>query len=115
MFFNFEMVVKTDNVTKYKIGGSLTPENDDKEMFDELKEAYQELLDKEGIILKNHLVIKDDCILFAGVDIISMSNILKQLSTSLGFKVTPVVIKGCKFTPTSSEPLFKMEVHRLFR
>lgn len=115
MLFNFEVVVKVNDITKYRIGGSLTPESTDKEIFDEVKQAYEEILEKEKVNFQNHLIIKDDCILFVDVDVISMSNILKVLSKGLGFSIKPNVITECKFQPTSCEPLFKMEIHRLFR
>ena len=114
MLFNFEMVIKTDNISKYRVGGSLVSEDTDKDLFNQVKDAYREVIDNEKITLQNHLIIKDDCILFVDIDIVSISNILKVLSTSLDFKIKPVVTKGCKFTPSSCEPLFKMEVHRLF-
>ena len=115
MLFNFELVVKVTSITKYRIGGSLTPEENDKELFNQVKDAYQDVIDNNSIYFNNHLILKDDCILFVDVDIISMSNILKLLSRNLGFTIKPNVTSDCKFQPSSCEPLFKMEIHRLFR
>lgn len=114
MLFNFEMVVKTSDSIKYKIGGSLTPESTDKELFEQVRNTYRLIIDNERITFENHLVIKDDCILFVDIDIVSISNILKVLSSGLGLKIKPIVTNKCKFIPQSCEPLFKMEVHRLF-
>ena len=114
MLFNFEMVIKTNDSSKYKIGGSLTPESCDNDLFSQVREAYLDVISKEQITFENRLVIKDDCILFVDIDIVSMSNILKVLGKSLDFKINPIVNKDCKFIPSSCEPLFKMEVHRLF-
>ena len=114
MLFNFEVVYKTDDSAKYKIGGSLSPEFVDRELFEQVKDAYREVLLKEGVSFKDKLVIKDECILFADIDIVSISNILKVLSSNLDFKINTSVSKNCKFIPSSCEPLFRMEVHRLF-
>ena len=115
MLFNFELVIKVDSVYKYKIGGSLTPEVSDLDIFNQVKEAYRSIFESEEVDLSNNLIIKDDCILFVNIDVISMSNIMKVLSNGLGIKVKPVITKNCRFTPASCEHLFKMEVHRLFR
>ena len=114
MVFSFEMVAKTNSVSKYKIGGCLTPEFNDKELFIQVKDAYTEIFTKENVDLRNHMVIKDEYILFSDFDIVVMSNVLKILSNNLGFKIKPVVKDDCRFIPSSCEPLFKMEIHRLF-
>lgn len=114
MLFNFEIVIKTSGNEKYKIGGGLVPEDCDKDIFSQVREAYIDVISKEEITFQNHLVVKDDCILFIDIDIVSISNILKVLSENLGFKINPRVSTDCKFKPASCEPLFKMEVHRLF-
>lgn len=115
MLFNFELVVKVNNITKYRIGGSLTPEEGDKELFEQVKDAYKEIIDNNSIDFLNHLIIKDDYILFVDIDIITMSNILKLLGKNLRIDIKPNVVPDCKFQPAACEPLFKMEIHRLFR
>lgn len=115
MLFNFEMVYKTNSELKYRIGGRLIPEECDKDIFVQVKDEYKRIIDEENISFQDHLVLKDDCILYADIDIISMSNILKILSKNLEFKINPVVDKGCVFKPSSCEPLFKMEINRLFK
>lgn len=114
MVFSFEMVAKTNSVSKYKIGGCLRPEFNDKELFFQVKEAYIEIFKKEKADLKNHMIINDGYILFSDFDIVVVSNILKILSNNLGFSIKTEVKDDCKFIPSSCEPLFKMEVHRLF-
>lgn len=114
MVFSFEMVAKINSDSKYKVGGYLAPEFNDKELFIQVKDAYNEIFTKENIDLKSHMVIKDDYILFSDFDIVVISNILKILSNNLGFKIKSVVKDDCRFIPSSCEPLFRMEIHRLF-
>lgn len=114
MVFSFEMVAKINSDSKYKVGGCLAPEFNDKELFIQVKDAYNEIFTKESIDLKSHMIIKDDYILFSDFDIVVISNILKILSNNLGFEIKSVVKDDCRFIPSSCEPLFKMEIHRLF-
>lgn len=114
MIFRFEIVFKTDDNLKYRIGGKLEPTFDDYDMFSEVKNAYISILDKEKITFGEHLIIRDEYIVFSDIDIISISNILKVLKDNLGIEITPLVDDNCKFSPKSCEPLFKMEIHRLF-
>ena len=114
MVFSFEMVAKINSDSKYKVGGCLAPEFSDKELFIQVKDAYNEIFTKENIDLKSHMIIKDDYILFSDFDIVVISNILKILSNNLGFEIKSVVKDDCRFIPSSCEPLFKMEIHRLF-
>lgn len=114
MVFSFEMVAKINSDSKYKVGGCLAPEFNDKELFIQVKDAYNEIFTKENVDLKSHLIIKDDYILFSDFDIVVISNILKILSNNLGFEIKSVVKDDCRFIPSSCEPLFKMEIHRLF-
>ena len=114
MLFSFEVVVKTNDTSKYKVGGCLTPDFDDRELFREVSNSYIEFFRHEGVSLKDNVVIKDDCITFADFDIVVISNVLKVLSTNLDFKIRTSVKNDCRFIPSSCEPLFKMEMHRLF-
>lgn len=115
MLFNFAVVHKVNSTYKYRIGGSLTPEDSDKEAFAQVRDAYTEFLKKEGITLGDNFVIKENEILFVNIDIVTVSNVIKVLSKNLDLTIRSGFEDKCTFIPESCEPLFRMEYHRLFK
>lgn len=115
MLFKFGVVCKVNDRCKYRVGGVLEPEEADKGLFADVRDAYKEYLSSNNMNFGDNLIIKDTGITFTNIALDDMVNVLTLLSHNLDFEIKPVVDSSCNFVPQSCEPLFKMEIHRLFK
>ena len=82
MNFNYVIVNNTDNSSKYKVSGYLTPSENDKDVFEVLKNSYKEIFNEYKLDSDN-MAIKDNELVFVDISFDTMINFLALLSSSL--------------------------------
>ena len=113
MKFNFEKAV-AGHTGSYIVDGKLVADAGDIDIFNQVKDSYASIIGQGDIDFGKHLTVGDSYIQFGDVDLTVMSNMLKILRSNLGLSITADFTEDCTFTPSSCEPLFKMEVRNKF-